>query len=507
MTTPTVFEYRARTGQGEEVLGAVNADSVKQAARTLAQRGLTPVDIRASSTAVQPGNSSALNPKQLSLQAIARAAWASRKPGTSDVSAGQEATTTAATGRTGNGSTTDDAAREATAKAPKREQPGSGAVVQPARSGAGANKASVAPAEGFKLPFLGRPGKKRVQAGFGLVLRELAALLRAGVPLMRALQLAADSTAEVPVRQALQRISRDLDNGHNLVKAAEHENRASGLITPYDIAMLTVGEQTGRLPEALADLHRHREFTRATNEQVASALRYPLFVIFTCLLALVVVNIFVIPAFARVFEQARTPLPMLTLFLLGGSKFMINTWPLLLAAGAGSAWAWRRWLQQPRGRLWWDRIKLKLPIVGPILEGIVLSRLSASLSSSLGAGLTLSDAITTTARTLDNRWFESKLQQMCNDLARGNSITAASRQMGVLPPTMLQLFAIGEESGSLEELMREISQHYQSNVDYAVKRLAGTLEPILIWFLGMGVLVLALGVFMPMWDLGRSSVR
>jgi MSHA biogenesis protein MshG len=129
------------------------------------------------------------------------------------------------------------------------------------------------------------------------------------------------------------------------------------------------------------------------------------------------------------------------------------------------------------------------------------------LSSSLGSGLTLTDSITVTARTLDNLWFEAKLQQMCNDLARGSSITAASRNMAVLPPTMLQLFAIGEESGSLEELMREISQHYQSNVDFAVKRLSGTLEPILIWLLGMGVLVLALGVFMPMWDLGRSAVR
>lgn len=507
MSQSTVYDYRARTAQGEEVLGAVNAESVTQAARTLAARGLTPVDIRALSASHKPNNTKTQTPKQLSLQAIARAAWESRNGGKSNANEGLANGGPASAGRPGAGSTADAAGQHTQARADKKQPPTSGVSVSTGRSGSGPARAGGTTTKSFELPFLGRPSKKRVQASFGLVLRELAALLRAGVPLMRALQLAAESTAEAPVRHALQRISRDLDNGHNLVKAAEHEHRASGLITPYDIAMLTVGEQTGRLPEALADLHRHREFTRATNEQVASALRYPLFVIFTCLLALVVVNIFVIPAFARVFEQARTPLPLLTLFLLGGSRFMINTWPVLLLAGAGSAWTWRRWLQQPRGRLWWDRIKLKLPIVGTILEGIVLSRLSASLSSSLGAGLTLSDAITTTARTLDNSWFESKLLQMCNDLARGNSITAASRQMGVLPPTMLQLFAIGEESGSLEELMREISQHYQSNVDYAVKRLAGTLEPVLIWFLGMGVLVLALGVFMPMWDLGRSSVR
>ncbi len=365
----------------------------------------------------------------------------------------------------------------------------------------------ASPALNFRLPTLGGPGKKRLQLSLGMVLRELAALLRAGVPLMRALHLSGDNAAERPVREAMQRISRDLDNGHNLVKAAEHEHRKTGLLTPYDLAMLQVGEQTGRLPEALSELHRHREFSRQTAEQVAAAVRYPAFVILTCVLALVVVNIFVIPAFARVFAQARTPLPMLTLTLLGFSNFMLKFWPLLLAGVAAAVVGWRRWLALPRGRLWWDRLKLKLPVVGPILEGIVLARLSASLASSLSAGLTLSESITVTARTLDNQWYETRLKQMCADLARGSSIAGAARAMGVLPSTLVQLFAIGEESGSLEELMREISQHYQSNVDFAVKRLSGTLEPILIWFLGMCVLVLALGIFMPMWDLGRASIK
>jgi MSHA biogenesis protein MshG len=386
------------------------------------------------------------------------------------------------------------------------------AAAAPSKAAAGpappAEDGTVAsPSLNLSLPRLGGPSKKRLQMSFGMVLRELAALLRAGVPLMRALHLSGDSAVDLPVREAMQRISRDLDNGHNLVKAAEHEHRKSGLITPYDLAMLQVGEQTGRLPEALSELHRHREFTRQTGEQVSAALRYPAFVILTCLLAVVVVNIFVIPAFARVFEQSRTPLPLLTLVLLGMSNFMIKAWPLLLAAVAGLIFAWQRWLATPSGRLRWDRVKLRLPVVGPILESIVLSRLSASLASSLGAGLTLSESLNVTARTLDNQWYETRLKQMVTDLARGSSIAGAARNMNLLPPTMLQLFAIGEESGSLEQLMREISVHHQSNVDFSVKRLSGTLEPILIWFLGMGVLVLALGVFMPMWDLGQASIK
>ena len=357
------------------------------------------------------------------------------------------------------------------------------------------------------LGRLRRPSDKRMQASLSLVWRELAALLRAGVPLMRALQLVADSSADEPVRAALLRISRDLDNGHNLVAAAEHEHRASGLVTPYDVAMLQVGEQTGRLPEAFADLHRQREFALSTSEQVGAALRYPAFVIVTCLMAVVIVNLWVIPSFAKVFAQARAELPVLTQVLLGMSKLMLKGWPYGLVLAVGGTVGWKRWLGSERGRLWWDEHKLRLPIVGRILEGIVLARLSGSLASAISAGLTINDALTVAARTLGNTWYERQLMQMCTELARGTSFTAAARNMGVLPPTMLQLFSIGDESGSLEELMREISVHYQSEVDYAIKRLSATLEPILIWFLGIGVLVLALGVFMPMWDLGRATVR
>ena len=354
---------------------------------------------------------------------------------------------------------------------------------------------------------LSSPNNKRVGEALGLVLRELAALLRAGVPLMRALQLCGDSTEQEAVRALLQRISRDLDNGHNLVAAAEREHRLTGLFTSYDVAMLQVGEQTGRLPEAFADLFRHREFVRSTNEQVGAALRYPAFVILTCLIALVVVNIWVIPSFAKVFAQARTELPMLTKLLLVISQAMLKGWPAGLALVVASVFGWKRWMATTAGQMWWDRSKLRLPIVGKILLGIVMARLSASLSAAIKAGLTISDALAVTGRTLGNSWFESRIEKMCTELARGSSITASARNMAVLPPTMLQLFSIGEESGSLEELMREISVHYESEVDYAVKRLSATLEPILIWFLGMGVLVLALGVFMPMWDLGRTAIK
>jgi MSHA biogenesis protein MshG len=441
------YQYRARDKAGTEQRGTLAGTSSASVARELVGKGWVPIDIRvgAAVKAVVQAQT------QTSARAVA-AAEASASPSTS---------------------------------AQRSPAP---AVVPVALLNKGA-------------------AKKRAQANFSIVLRELAALLRAGVPLLRALQLAADSTADAHVRGGLQRITRDLDNGHTLSAAAEHEQRGTALLSPYDVAMIQVGEQTGRLPECFADLHRQREFVRSTNEQVASALRYPAFVMLTCLMAVVVVNIFVLPNFAKVFAQSRSPLPMLTQGLMGMSSLMLQWWPLGLAGVVGAVFGWRRWTATERGRLWWDKNKLRLPIVGRILEGIVLSRLAGALSSAMTAGLTINDALNVAARTLDNTWFESRLQRMRGDLARGSSISAAARNMAVLPPTLMQLFTIGEESGSLEELMREIAVHYQTEVDYAIKSLSATLEPILIWFLGMGVLVLALGVFMPMWDLGRATMH
>ena len=467
------FNFTARDGNGAPQQGSLAGTSSASVARELVARGWVPIEIRANAVGKAVGKGAGQAAVQAAVQAVSKALVS----GTAEEFIGDEG----AAPELGAAAADAAAAAASTTGAP---------VVQSGR-------------------WRGRRGatKKKAQANFGIVLRELAALLRASVPLLRALQLAADSATDEHVRSGLLRIARDLDKGYTLSAAADHEHRLTGLLSPYDVAMIQVGEETGRLPECFADIYRQREFVRITNEQVASAVRYPAFVLLTCAIAVVVVNLFVLPAFAKVFAQSRAPLPMLTQVLMTSSSLMLHWWPLGVGGLFAASYGWRRWTRTEQGLTWWDKNKLRLPIVGAILEGIVLSRLAGALGSAISAGLTINDALKVAARTLDNRWFEGRLQGMRRDLARGASISTASRNMGVLPPTMQQLFIIGEESGALEELMREIAVHYQSNVDFAIQQVAGVLEPILIWFLGMGVLVLALGVFMPMWDLGRSAVH
>ena len=452
------FQYRARDARGAEHRGVLGGDSAAAVARTLVGMGFVPVEVR----------------EQKAARGAATPAGAARGAG----------------GASGSGA-------------------GGAGAATATGSRAGASQPSLL--QGLEplmawLPVR-RGGGKRVQASMALLMREMAALLRAGVPIMRALQLAAESTSERQVSAAILRMVRDLDAGRTVSAAARNEMEHSGLLGAYDVAMLEVGERTGRLSETFTELYRYREFSQATREQVSSAVRYPIFVILTCLIALVVVNIWVLPNFTKVFAQSRTELPAITVFLMGMSKLMKEHTTLLAMACAAATVSWVRWVRTPAGSLWWSRHKLMIPIIGKILQNIVLTRLSGSLASCISAGLTLSESLTVVARTLDNDHFEQKIRLMCAELARGSTISGAARNMGVLPPTMVQLFAIGEESGQLDELMREISQHYKSEVDHAISRLSQTLEPLLVWVMGGGVLILAAGVFMPMWDLSRATLR
>lgn len=352
-----------------------------------------------------------------------------------------------------------------------------------------------------------RAKSPRTQQALGFVLREVSALLKAGVPILRALRLSEDACHDPQVKGLLDRLATSLDGGRDLSSAAASEVTGSGLFTDYDVAMLRVGESTGRLTESFHALHLHREFMRTTREQVVSAVRYPVFVIGTCVLAMVIVNLFVIPQFARVFRNLNAELPVLTRLLMFTSETIQQGWPAMLAAVVAGGFAFKRWTGTSAGRLSWDRLLLRTPLVGGILNGIVMTRFARSFSSSFKAGLTVTQALDITAQTLGNAHVEQRVRGMLVDLERGASIAAAARQAGVFPTTLLQIITIGEETGSLEELLGEMATHYETEVSYSIARLSAAIEPLLIWFLGMGVLVLALGVFMPMWELGRASIK
>jgi MSHA biogenesis protein MshG len=249
------------------------------------------------------------------------------------------------------------------------------------------------------------------------------------------------------------------------------------------------------------------EFERFMHEQVKSALRYPSFVIMAMAAAIVVVNIFVIPAFAKVFSGFGADLPLMTRALIGFSDFMVNWWHLMLAGVVAAAFGFRAWIGTTRGRYLWDKTKLRLPVAGKIVRKATLARFARSFALASRSGVPVIQALTTVAVTVDNAWIAEKIDRMRESVERGESILRSAIATGAFTPVVLQMIAVGEESGSLDEMMEEIAGMYQGEVEYELKTLSQQIEPILIVALGIMVLILALGIFLPLWDLGKVAMK
>ena len=358
------------------------------------------------------------------------------------------------------------------------------------------------------LPAALRPKPRRRVSDVELQLmtRELQAMLKAGVPIMRSLALLKESSANPAMADALGRIANDLDSGLDLATAMDREADRSRLFAPYYVSLVRVAEATGRLDQGLLSLSKHLQFLRETREQVNAALRYPIFVLIATFAAIVIVNLFVLPQFERVFKGMNARLPVLTDLLLTSSRLFVVGWPILLILGLGLSLAYRVWTESAAGSEWRDRWLLKLPIVGGIVRRTSLSRFAVSLATALRSGVPVAQALTIVSETVGNRIYAIAIEGMRARVERGESLRAASAISGMFPPVLQQVISVGEETGALEELLAEIGSHYQSEVEYEISKLSARIEPILIVMLGAIVLVLALGVFMPMWEMGRASL-
>lgn len=337
-----------------------------------------------------------------------------------------------------------------------------------------------------------------------LFTRQLYTLMKAGVPIMRALAGLQESSANPAMKAVLRSLRESLDSGRELsVSMARHPR----IFTPFYLAMVRVGEMTGRLEEVFLRLFDHMEFERFMREQVKSALRYPSFVILAMVAAMFVVNIWVIPAFAKVFSGFGAELPLMTRILIGFSNFMVDWWHLLLGAIAAAGFAFKSWIGTVRGRYLWDKLKMRIPIAGKIVRKATLARFARSFALASRSGVPVIQALTTVAQTVDNAFIAAKVERMKDQVERGESVLRAAISSRAFTPVVLQMIAVGEESGSLDEMMEEISVMYQSEVEYELKTLSQQIEPILIVALGAMVLVLALGIFLPLWDLGGVAMK
>ena len=214
-----------------------------------------------------------------------------------------------------------------------------------------------------------------------------------------------------------------------------------------------------------------------------------------------------IPAFAGVFKNLGAELPLATRILLATSNFTLQYGWAIVVAAVVAFLVFRQWVATEAGRLAFDRFKLRLPVAGPIVLKAQLARLSRSLALALRSGVSIEQALVVVAQTCDNLHIARKVEGMRGAIERGESLLRAAIQAQVFTPVVLQMIAVGEETGAVDDLMQEVADLYSNDVEYELKTLGQQIEPILIVFLGVLVLILALGVFLPIWDLGRASLR
>ncbi|MDJ0871550.1 MAG: type II secretion system F family protein [Gammaproteobacteria bacterium] len=328
--------------------------------------------------------------------------------------------------------------------------------------------------------------------------RQMYTLMRSGIPINRAISALIESTRNAELVETLRDIQVDLESGRDLGSSL---SRHPGIFSTLYVSMIRVGENTGRLDESFLRVSQYLERERDTRERIKSALRYPVFVVVAISFALAVINLWVVPAFRRVFERANVELPLPTRILIATSDFFVANWPLLLLALVAVVVGFRAYVGTEQGRYRWDKAKLRLPIVGDLLNRAILGRFARSFSMALGAGVPLIQALTVVSRAVGNDYVGEHVAQMRTGIERGDSLTRTAAITGMFSPLVLQMLAIGEETGSVDQLLEEVAGFYEREVDYDLRNLSAVIEPILIVALGVMVLILALGVFLPMWEL------
>lgn len=333
--------------------------------------------------------------------------------------------------------------------------------------------------------------------------RQMYTLLKAGVPIMGALKGLEESTENPRFAEVVRDLRESLDTGRELSASLARHPEVFG---QFYTAMVSVGEGTGRLEEVFLRLFHHLEFEKFMRDQVKAAIRYPTFVVATMSIAIVIINIWVIPAFAKIYAGFKAELPTMTKLLIGFSNFMVEYWPFLLAGLVAAVFVFRAWTNTPVGRMQWDHTKLRIPVAGPIILKATLARFARSFSLAFSSGVPVTSGLSMVANTVDNVYVSNRITRMREGVERGESVLRTARDAGVFTPVVLQMIAVGEESGALDDLTGEIADMYQREVEYDLKNLSAQIEPILIILLGILVLILALGVFLPIWDLGSAAM-
>ncbi len=332
--------------------------------------------------------------------------------------------------------------------------------------------------------------------------RQMYSITKAGVPLLRGMQSIAASTANPVMRSTLQAVIESLQGGRDLTFAF---GRFPDVFTKFYLSVIKVGESSGTLEMAFLRMYEFLGMQKRVRDKVKAALRYPATVVVAISIAMGVITMFVLPKFAPIFAALGNNLPWATRVLLGVSTFTSQYWYLVISAGVAVIVAFRMWVSDPAGRYKWDKLKLRTPVVGGIVRRASLAQICRSFALTLEAGVPMIQSLSTIARATGNDYLTERVLALRDGVERGEGLYRTAQTVDLFTPLALQMIAIGEETGALGDMLGEVAEFYEREVDYELENLSAAIEPILIVGVGAMVLVLALGVFLPLWDMAARG--
>jgi MSHA biogenesis protein MshG len=331
-----------------------------------------------------------------------------------------------------------------------------------------------------------------------LFTRKFSTLYASGIPILRALSLLAEQEKDVRFKTVLMDVHKQVEGGLPLWEAMNEHPDTFGMVF---VQSVKTGEASGKLDEVLQKTADFMEREMTTREEVRGAVRYPIMVVCAMAAAFTVIVTFVIPKFAAVYGKFGAELPAATRFLIWANKVIVGGWywffPLLGFAG----YVLIRWLKTDHGAEWKDRWVLKMPALGPLFLKVAIARFAHMLSILFESGLPMIESLAVVAQSVGNRVIAGEIMRIAENFRRGKEAMDQLEENGVFPSLAVQMMRVGLETGALGRMLNELGGHYDREIKYASKRLTNVLEPILIFGLSGLVLVMALAVLLPMWNL------
>ena len=328
--------------------------------------------------------------------------------------------------------------------------------------------------------------------------RQLQTVIRAGIPMLTGLRALEEQTSNVKLRAAIREMAQEIDKGASLSDALMKQKK---LFPDLYTSMVKAGEVGGSLEEVLDRLATLLEFQLKTKETLKSAIRYPIFVVTTLAIAFLVLINFVVPRFAVLFRGAKTELPLPTRMLLIINDIFQHYGIYLVVFIVLAFGAFFLYKRTGAGILAIDRLKLSAPLIGPIILKICMSRFANMFENLIKVGIPVVRALEVVSRTVGNEYIAQKILEISGKIEKGLGISRPLKEAEIFPPLVIHLISTGEQTGSLEDMLKEVSTHYDREITYSINRLSTWIEPLLTAGLSLMVLFLALAIFLPWWNM------